>query len=136
MNYQEKNTHFVDYFLSRLKSALNFSTNKELAEFLGVSEQSLSNWKARGRPDYSLTLTKCVDENINLNYLFTGEGNEINAPNDQTNQQMNCNECPYKELVGRYQEDIARYRDEIAELKEDLRTLRQHDAPSRKRHSA
>ena len=58
--------------ISRIKQAKNFQSDIELADFLGVSRATLSNWKARNRVDYDLLFSKC--EHINLHWLITGEG--------------------------------------------------------------
>ena len=74
---QEKNTHNVNFILTRLKSALSFKTNKQLAAFLGVSEQGISSWKIRNTIDYELIFAKCV--NIDLNWLIKGSSDDNNS---------------------------------------------------------
>lgn len=56
--------------LSRLKTTLNFSTDTELADFLGISKSVLSNWYKRNSIDWDLVFTKC--EHIDYNILIKG----------------------------------------------------------------
>jgi hypothetical protein len=69
---QEKNTQNVVLILNRLKSALNFSKDIELATFLGVSTQGISSWRSRNTIDYDLIFAKCGQ--IDLNWLIKGVG--------------------------------------------------------------
>lgn len=61
--------------LNRLKIALAASTDKELADMLGIKKATLSNWRARNSIDFSLVFSYC--EHINLNWLLLGEGNML-----------------------------------------------------------
>lgn len=69
---QVKNPQIADFFLDRLCTALGMKTDTELAEFLGLSNKTLSGWRARNSFDFALVLEKC--EGINWHWLFTGEG--------------------------------------------------------------
>ncbi|MBI1838252.1 MAG: helix-turn-helix domain-containing protein [Flavobacteriia bacterium] len=57
--------------LNRIKECKNLSSDKELAEFLGITSQNLSNWKSRNTIDYDLIFTKC--EGIDTNWLISGK---------------------------------------------------------------
>ncbi|BDD11680.1 hypothetical protein FUAX_41120 (plasmid) [Fulvitalea axinellae] len=61
--------------LNELKKHLNLSTDAKLADFLGITPQNLSNWRARNRIDPELIYTKC--EQINPSWLLTGEGSML-----------------------------------------------------------
>lgn len=58
--------------ISRLKKALNISTDIELANYLGISKSTLSNWKARNTLDLPLLFSLC--EQISIDWLLTGKG--------------------------------------------------------------
>lgn len=58
--------------LRRLKRLYNIDTDLELAQFLGVSAPTVSNWKTRSSIDFSLVFSKCVG--VNYHYILTGEG--------------------------------------------------------------
>lgn len=57
--------------LARIMRCYNFKTKAELASFLGVTPQTLSNWINRNSIDYDLVLTKCEGED--LGWLLTGK---------------------------------------------------------------
>lgn len=58
--------------LNDIKTHLGFKTDTDFADFLGIKQNTLSNWKSRNTIDYELIITKCDD--INANWLLTGEG--------------------------------------------------------------
>lgn len=64
--------------LNRAKTAFNISSDVQLAEILGVSKSTLSNWKARNSIDYTILFTKC--KQINLDWLITGDGSPEKEP--------------------------------------------------------
>lgn len=63
--------------LNRIKEAKKLSSDKELADFLGITKQTLANWRSRNTLDYDLVFTKCVD--IDPTWLITGESNTNHA---------------------------------------------------------
>ena len=66
--------------LNKIKSYLNLKSDTELANFLGIKPQVLSNWRARNTFDTELIYTKCVD--IDANWLLTGEGEMLKSDNN------------------------------------------------------
>lgn len=54
--------------LDKVKAFYNLKGNKELADFLGVNKQTISNWYSRKTLDYDIILSKCKD--IDLHWLF------------------------------------------------------------------
>lgn len=58
--------------LSRIKIFYSLSTDIELANFLGISKSTLSNWNKRDSIDYDLVFSKC--EQVDKNWLLSGEG--------------------------------------------------------------
>lgn len=63
--------------LNRLKKINNFSTDIDLANFLGISKSTLSNWYKRNSIDYDLVFSKC-EQRVNRDWLLTGRGNMFN----------------------------------------------------------
>jgi len=57
--------------LNRIKSEKKFKTDTELANFLGISKATLSNWYKRDTIDYDLVLSKC--EHMDLNWIIRGD---------------------------------------------------------------
>ncbi len=50
-------------------------TQVKLADKLGISTTTLSNWKSRNTVDWVILFTKCED--VNLNWLIRGEGSML-----------------------------------------------------------
>lgn len=61
--------------LNRFKEANNFTTDIELADFLGISKSTLSNWYKRNSIDYDLLFSKC--EQVDMNWLLSGNGSML-----------------------------------------------------------
>lgn len=61
------------FILDKVKSYFNLKGNSQLAEFLGVTRQTISNWYSRDSIDYELIITKCtaIDLDIDLKWLLT-----------------------------------------------------------------
>lgn len=64
--------------VKRAKLALNMQNDSELAQFLGVSRATVSNWGARNRIDFHLLLAKMSD--VDLNWLLVGKGSPKHQP--------------------------------------------------------
>jgi hypothetical protein len=58
--------------LNEIKSYYGFKKDADFARFLGITPQTLSNWKARDTFDPVLVYTKCVD--LNPHWVLVGEG--------------------------------------------------------------
>jgi phage repressor protein C with HTH and peptisase S24 domain len=58
--------------LDAIKEYLTFKKNSDLAVFLGVTPQAVSNWYSRNTFDAELIYTKC--EFVNPDWLLTGKG--------------------------------------------------------------
>lgn len=58
--------------VKRAREALNLRNDSELADYLGVSRGTVSNWCARNRIDFHLLLAKI--SNVDLNWLLVGKG--------------------------------------------------------------
>lgn len=63
--------------LDTIKEYLNIKKNTELAKFLGISSQAVSNWYSRNTFDAELLYTKCVF--INPDWLLTGSGQMLKS---------------------------------------------------------
>lgn len=67
-----ENSWEASEIIKRAKQAMNFKNDSELADFLGISRATLSNWQSRRRIDYALLLGKL--QNVDFNWLLTGKG--------------------------------------------------------------
>lgn len=61
--------------LNKIKTANELKTDTELANFLGVSKYTLSNWRKRGTIDFDVVLSKCVL--FDFNWLFNEKTEEV-----------------------------------------------------------
>ncbi|PQL90353.1 LexA family transcriptional regulator [Apibacter adventoris] len=64
---------------NKLMIYLGFKKDVELARFLGISSQTLSNWKSRNTYKPQLIHKKCPE--INIEWLLTGNGPMLNYKN-------------------------------------------------------
>lgn len=69
----------VTGIVKRAKQALNFKNDSELAEYLGVSRATVSNWCARNSIDFRLLLNK-LGNTVDYNWLLLGKGSPKHQP--------------------------------------------------------
>lgn len=67
--------------LDRIKEYYKLKGNAELARFLGVAPNTITNWYGRKTFDIDVIYTKCVD--IDMNWLLTGEGNMLRTESEK-----------------------------------------------------
>lgn len=75
LKFHEMKTFSSQEVILRLKKALNIATDIELANYLGISKSTLSNWKARNTLDLPLLFSVC--EQISIDWLLTGKGSML-----------------------------------------------------------
>ena len=61
--------------LNRLKEAYNIQKDTDLANLLGISKSTLSNWVSRDSIDFDRVFSLC--EHIDINWLLTGRGSML-----------------------------------------------------------
>lgn len=64
----------VPGIIKRVKLLLNLKRDSELAEYLGVSRATVTNWGARNSIDFHLLLNK-LGNTVDYNWLLLGKGN-------------------------------------------------------------
>lgn len=69
----------VTGIIKRAKQVLNLKRDSELAEFLGVSRATVTNWAARNSIDFRLLLGKFGDK-VDYNWLLLGKGEAKHQP--------------------------------------------------------
>ena len=131
--------------IERLKKGLNRSSDHALAELLGISKATLSNWKSRNSIDIPLVFSKC--EQISIDWLLTGYGSMLKTKstsasspsceeptplskdtNNITNKQdiiekSNALVDPFLMLIRERDATIKEQAEEIGHLKEQIRQL-------------
>lgn len=66
--------------LDRIKEHYSLKGNADLARFLGVAPNTITNWYGRSTFDIDVVYTKC--EGVSFDWLFTGRSERI--PKDQS----------------------------------------------------
>lgn len=107
--------------LSRIKLYLKLKSDKDLADFLGIKPNVLSNWYKRDSIDYDIIFTKC--DFIDKNFLI--DGKQV-AVDDGQNKCLPC--IDKEERIQELKETIAILKDHIALLKETKHEEDAHDA--------
>lgn len=81
--------------ISKIKEMKNFSSDAELARFLGVTPAVLSRWKTRNTYD----IDKIADAipNISLSWLLTGEGEMLRTSEEKPHHRIESNVRPVLE---------------------------------------
>lgn len=62
------------HFIWMYNFIFGVDSDAQMAHFLGVKPQTISNWKKRDSPDYPLLLSSFYNAGVNLHWLLTGEG--------------------------------------------------------------
>jgi transcriptional regulator with XRE-family HTH domain len=70
------------FILNGIKKYLSLRTDKELAEYLGIKQNRLSNWRSRNTFDLKLITHKC--DFLNETWLLTGEGFMLKKDKDES----------------------------------------------------
>lgn len=76
--------------LDRIKEYYKLKGNAELARFLGVAPNTITNWYGRKTFDIDVIYTKCVD--IDMNWLLTGEGSMLCAESEKEEKLPSVNQ--------------------------------------------
>ncbi len=82
--------------LNRIKIYLKLKNDKDLADFLGIKPNVLSNWYTRNSIDYDIVFTKC--DFIDKNWLITGNDNTYINEN-KINECIECPQCAVKDKL-------------------------------------
>jgi len=67
----------IDEILDKIKELKSIKKDSELAELLGVKQNTLSTWRIRKTIPYDVFYHFCDREGFLLNWLLTGENNRI-----------------------------------------------------------
>ena len=86
--------------LNKIKDTYGYVKDRDFANFLGISPQTLSSWLRRGSFDIALLYAKCVD--ISPEFLITGAGS---VKNNQTIDKKNPDEDSEKNKVYQLKSD-------------------------------
>lgn len=109
--------------LNRIKLAYSLKNDAELARFLEIQRNTLSNWYSRNTIDYDKVFLKC--ELLNFDWLLTGEGDMLKS---ELNEQKFSNNDKYTaslEKINALQERENAYLSEkIKDLEKTIKELK------------
>jgi hypothetical protein len=124
---EKKKKVFTELVYSRIKYYYDLKTDTELATFLGITSQAISNSVNRNTPNWNNIITKCED--LSVDWLLTGKGEVLR--NSSKNDEK-CEICTVKdrliaeqdrhlktkgELVAQHKEENERLKEDICEIK-------------------
>jgi transcriptional regulator with XRE-family HTH domain len=102
--------------LKEIQSYLGFKKDIDFAEFLGISQSTLSNWHKRGSIDYERIISKC--ELIDANWLLTGRGEMLKG--SYKGAIIEGNEIILQnKLIEMQEKEIGRLEEKILKLKKE-----------------
>jgi len=93
--------NYFDEVFNRLKEKLDFKTDKEMYDFMGIIQGIFTNWRRRNKIPYKEINSICINNNLDLNYILNGKKTEeilqninfreenikiINESDDKTNK--------------------------------------------------
>lgn len=81
--------------LNTIKEHYKFKTTTSFAKFLGIKQNTLSNWYARNTIDYDRVISKC--DGINGHWLLTGKGDPFCYENVKQEKNITTQEKPLSE---------------------------------------
>lgn len=90
--------------IDRLKSKLNFTEDKELAELMGISQPAFSERRKRGALPYEMIINICRKHSISSDYIFTGHSEFFDGSITTAGELPNIN--PDTMIVIPYYQDI------------------------------
>lgn len=79
--------------INDIKKYLKLKTDTDFANYLGITPQTLSNWRARNTIDEKLIAEKCTF--LNYQWLLTGIGEMLNSKNNDLSVDNPQNELEY-----------------------------------------
>ena len=71
--------------LNRIKGRFDITTDTELAELLGVKQNTISSWRSRGNIPYKKIIAFCVKHDIDQDYFF---GDQETVKTSSLNSEM------------------------------------------------
>lgn len=102
--------------------------DSEFARKLGITPQTLSNWKARNTIDYDLIYTKC--ENLNADWLLSGNGKMVKMEYDISVKSSILEEpkveygTNWKDRYIQLQEEVMQLQKKIIQMQEEQNAIK------------
>lgn len=80
--------NYFDEIFTRLKELLNFKSDKEMYDFMGVIQGTFTNWRRRNSIPYEQINSICINEKLDLNYILNGVKNENITKNENFKEKI------------------------------------------------
>jgi hypothetical protein len=108
--------------LNRIKIIKKFSTDAELANFLGINTSTLSNWYSRNSLDFDVLFSKCED--LPIEWLIMGRDNVMQSVEPMAQQPEASKENGLIDRIERQAEQIGLLKGENERKNEVIRELK------------
>lgn len=105
--------------LDRIKEHYSLKNNADLARFLGVAPNTITNWYGRKTFDLDIIYTKCVG--VDFNWLLTGEGSMLRE--DEVQQPIQPTSATSDAVSLRLMDRLEEKDSKIDQLQSELRTM-------------
>jgi len=96
----------IEQIISRIKKLKGLSNDKEVADILEISPNSLTNHKVRGTVPYKKLITFCVVSGISTDWLLQGKGEMYS---DKPNNVIEKIILLLKDMDSEQQRDVLKY---------------------------
>lgn len=107
--------------LNRIKEYYSLKGNADLARFLGVAPNTITNWYGRSTFDVDVIYTKC--EGISFDWLFTGNGSMLIPDRANTQTSQPADESLLYTMYKEKDEEVKVQAEQIGALKQTIRQL-------------
>ena len=116
----KKMSYFFKPIADRIRRSVekSFVNDSELARELGVSRQSLESWKKRNRIPVERVVNYCINRDLNLLYILTGEERKENSSNNLTEREE---EMIYKKYAESLEQQVSLMREKMEFLERELK---------------
>lgn len=121
----------MDKIKKRLSEIRGEKTFEKFADDLGIARTTYMRYEKGETPSYDLLYNLCTKLNININWLFTGQGNkfispETNAEKDKYIQSLIEDNNKLKDLYSTTVENFLKMTDGMLEKANDLRLVKKN----------
>lgn len=72
--------YYFDEIFERIKTKLNFKTDKDVYEEMGIQQGTFTNWRRRNSIPFQEINTLCFKYKLDLNYVINGIEYEKKCP--------------------------------------------------------
>lgn len=93
-NYLTDKSLLAERILSRMKSSLGVTMDKDVAAYFDIKQASVHNWRKRGTVPYEQCVQLAMDKGISLDWLIIGRESDGQVDVFPTTQDVDYTEVP------------------------------------------